>query len=265
MSSWTESELERFYQSEYRSQERLKESGDLGCFYCANIYDYACVEEVVSTDKLALCPICGIDAVMPLSEFPESKWVSLLLAMYLKWFGDEEMTLGEFIVRKFYLYQVPTLSQEEVIEKMEAVFQRSNRSINKRIYSYYGDAISFTIPIYDEELNIYPLNRALIEQIIPAFYDEEELSKVDIKNLKTILEHGPKASFLIELPSSLSQRRVEHIVKLLGLALGGYFAPIEEVPADGKLNREDHIFIPSYANLECDVLDQLEYLLEKYS
>lgn len=89
MSLWTEEELEKFHHPDFRKKERLKESGQLGCFSCGYIFSYYLVENFLESENTALCPICGIDAVIPLIEFPESQHEELLGEMYLKYFKRE--------------------------------------------------------------------------------------------------------------------------------------------------------------------------------
>lgn len=263
MRFWSEKDLQNFHQVDYRKVEHLEESGDLGCFYCTSVYDYSLVDKIIESEGTARCPICGIDAVMPLSEIPEEKWSSLLLAMYLKYFAESEMTLGDLNQKHFYLYQVPNRFQDDVIWDLEKVFDRTKRKIKENIYSYYGYTQSFTFPVYKEEITIYPLGTDFVERMLPAFYEKDELPKGSIPILKRIVEKGPAASFLIDLPGSLEPRKAEHLVKLLGMAFGGYFAKLEDLPADGRLNEKDHIFIRPYPKDDYDILDHLEELVEK--
>ena len=79
----------------YANKTRLKSASRCGCFYCLKIFtpdqivDW-CVDE---PDETAICPYCGIDAVLgdnegvPLTE-------DLLQAMYDEWFGESSEEEG---------------------------------------------------------------------------------------------------------------------------------------------------------------------------
>lgn len=58
----------------------------LGCFYCLRTFPPSAVEEWIDDGETALCPHCGIDAVLPdsvdLSE-------AFLKAMNSRWFSAD--------------------------------------------------------------------------------------------------------------------------------------------------------------------------------
>ena len=75
----------------------LKEYALLGCFHCQGVFSLADVEELTDRGQTALCPLCGIDAVIPLVQHttpselkadggPMSRIFKLLQAMHSKWF-----------------------------------------------------------------------------------------------------------------------------------------------------------------------------------
>lgn len=264
MSSWTEKELARFYSTAFRSKERLKKSGQLGCFYCGHIYSYHLVEEFIETENIALCPICGVDAVMPLAKIPKSKHVNLLDEMYLRYFADDDSSLREIMISHFYLYQKKEVSQQEVIDEVEEVFERTERRVKRNVYKYDKLTESYSFAIFNEVLMIYPLEDQFIKHIFPRFYQEEDISEESLRILDEIIKYGPEASFIIALPGILKKRKAEHLVKLLGMAFGGYFTRLDDLPADGVLTKEDHFYINAYENKDYDLINNLEKLLIKY-
>lgn len=72
-------------------------------------------------------------------------------------------------------------------------------------------------------------------------------------------------SFIIEVPESLSAKNQEYLIKLLGIALGGYYSILSDIPSHGVLNKREHIYIKAFREQDEDIIDQLESLLEKYT
>ena len=65
--TWTIPELNAFYTHSIRNEESILKSDFCGCFHCISIFPVADIKEmVVEKDgfKTAICPICGIDAVL---------------------------------------------------------------------------------------------------------------------------------------------------------------------------------------------------------
>ena len=65
--AWTIPELNAFYSHSIRNAESILNSDFCGCFHCISIFPVADIKEmVVEKDgfKTAICPICGIDAVL---------------------------------------------------------------------------------------------------------------------------------------------------------------------------------------------------------
>ena len=67
--AWTIPELNVFYTHSIRNEESIRKSNLCGCFHCISISPVADVklsEMVVEKDcsRTAICPICGIDAVL---------------------------------------------------------------------------------------------------------------------------------------------------------------------------------------------------------
>ena len=64
---WTIPELNAFYTHSIKNEESILKSDFCGCFHCISIFPVADIKEmVVEKDgfKTAICPICGIDAVL---------------------------------------------------------------------------------------------------------------------------------------------------------------------------------------------------------
>ena len=66
---WTIPELNAIYSHSIRNEESIRKSNLCGCFHCISIFPVADVklsEMMVEKDgfKTAICPICGIDAVL---------------------------------------------------------------------------------------------------------------------------------------------------------------------------------------------------------
>ena len=67
--AWTIPELNAFYTLSIRNEESIRKSNLCGCFHCISILaatEFKSSQMVVEKDgfKTAICPICGIDAVL---------------------------------------------------------------------------------------------------------------------------------------------------------------------------------------------------------
>jgi hypothetical protein len=69
-------------------RDAIEESDEVGCFYCCRIYDareiVAWTDAVGGVSETALCPKCGIDAVIPIREGIDHVF---LLMMHSHWFS----------------------------------------------------------------------------------------------------------------------------------------------------------------------------------
>ncbi len=65
------------------NREYIDKSGKCGCFFCLKIFDKSEVSDYLA-DSTALCPICGVDSVLPDSKIELSDM--LLENMYKVWF-----------------------------------------------------------------------------------------------------------------------------------------------------------------------------------
>lgn len=64
-------------------KELILKSKQVGCFYCCSIFDPKQIIEWIDTDQTALCPICGIDSVLPEEHFQNEQF---LREMEHEWF-----------------------------------------------------------------------------------------------------------------------------------------------------------------------------------
>lgn len=71
------------------NRQNLTKASVCGCFYCLRIYDPKEIVWEDDADDTAMCPYCGIDAVIPESEtLPVTK--ALLKQMREFWFTESE-------------------------------------------------------------------------------------------------------------------------------------------------------------------------------
>lgn len=68
------------------NKSSLKKSTKCGCFFCLKIFEYDEIKEWIdSNENTALCPYCGIDSVIPESDFYQLDR-DFLQQMYRYWF-----------------------------------------------------------------------------------------------------------------------------------------------------------------------------------
>lgn len=71
------------------NRQKLALARACGCFYCLRIFDPKEIIWVSDEDSTAMCPYCGIDAVIPESEhLPITK--AFLRKMREYWFTESE-------------------------------------------------------------------------------------------------------------------------------------------------------------------------------
>lgn len=59
--------MEKLHSRSFGGKAKLQRSKLAGCFYCLSTYRPDFIDEYVDSNVTALCPYCGIDAVIPLS------------------------------------------------------------------------------------------------------------------------------------------------------------------------------------------------------
>lgn len=72
----------------YDNRKEIAKSEKAGCFYCHRIFDAKDVKEWISGEETALCPYCGIDAVI--GDICQSITAEFLEAMYEYWFSPRK-------------------------------------------------------------------------------------------------------------------------------------------------------------------------------
>lgn len=83
-------DLIKAHKLSYANRARLESARTCGCFYCLNVFtpDQIIDWSLDEPDETAICPFCGIDAVIGDNEgFPLTK--GFLEAMYSEWFGGD--------------------------------------------------------------------------------------------------------------------------------------------------------------------------------
>lgn len=80
----TEQELRELHRLSSGHRERILGSKLVGCFCCTDTYKPAEIREWIDEGLTALCPKCGIDAVLPESVGLTEE---LLREMSAYWFG----------------------------------------------------------------------------------------------------------------------------------------------------------------------------------
>lgn len=84
---YTKEDLEKAHKQSYANRSRLKTAKMCGCFYCMKTFtpDQIIDWSLDEPDETAICPYCGIDAVLGDNEgYPLTE--SFLEAMYQEWF-----------------------------------------------------------------------------------------------------------------------------------------------------------------------------------
>ncbi len=56
---------DKIHKLSLNNKKLLSELDSASCFYCLNSFPTADIKEWVDDEKTALCPICGIDSVIP--------------------------------------------------------------------------------------------------------------------------------------------------------------------------------------------------------
>ena len=70
----------------YKNKEILLKSTDCGCFSCATIFPSSAIKRWIDNGETAMCPFCGVDAV--LGDATETVTLARLKELKEYWFGD---------------------------------------------------------------------------------------------------------------------------------------------------------------------------------
>lgn len=80
-------DVDRIHALSFENEQAVLSSQKCGCYYCQRVFDSSAITEWVDdcNARTALCPYCGVDAVIPDSTVNLSD--ELLSRMYERWFG----------------------------------------------------------------------------------------------------------------------------------------------------------------------------------
>lgn len=84
----SEDDLTSTHRGARNNKQSIESGGTCGCFYCLNTFQPSRIEKWIDNGVTALCPICGVDAV--LSSNVSSVDPSFLRRMHDRWFGQSK-------------------------------------------------------------------------------------------------------------------------------------------------------------------------------
>lgn len=168
-------------------------------------------------------------------------------------------------LNRLYLFQRQDISQEDAIQELEEELAATKRDISKVVHQHYAYAIEYAIPAFGEEIRIFPINLSFVDHFLPATYGLADFPVEQREVMEILMNQLEIASFIIELPRHLSDQNREYVIKLLGIALGGYYVKLSDAPSHGVLNKREHIYIQPFRKADEDLIDNLEKLLNKYA
>ena len=85
MHNWQHDDLYMAYEVSSRHRQILQDSTLCGCFYCLETFQYTQIQAWTDLANTAICPYCGIDAVIgSASGYPIN--AEFLKAMHVHWF-----------------------------------------------------------------------------------------------------------------------------------------------------------------------------------
>lgn len=168
-------------------------------------------------------------------------------------------------LKRLYLFQRQDISLIDAVEELEEELSETERDIAKIVHQHHAYAVEYSIPAFDEEIRIFPVDLSYVDHFLPANYGLVDFPLEQREIMEKLMSQLEIGSFIIELPSDLSDKNREYLIKLLGIALGGYYAKLSDLPSHGVLNKREHIYIKSFRQQGEDVIDNLEVLLKKYT
>lgn len=62
-----EKEYNDFLKKSYKNVSRLKANNDVACYYCLKVYNFSKIKDFCDRGETAICPYCGVDAVVEYS------------------------------------------------------------------------------------------------------------------------------------------------------------------------------------------------------
>lgn len=90
----TKEDLEKYHNFINNYQILILNTQLCGCFYCCQFFLSDSIKEFVHNNTCALCPLCGIDSVIPLTCYPDMN-KEFLDEMYNYWFERSEIISTE--------------------------------------------------------------------------------------------------------------------------------------------------------------------------
>ncbi len=168
-------------------------------------------------------------------------------------------------LKQLYLFQRQDMSLEAAIEEVENEFAETERGVEKVVHEHHGYSIEYTIPVFDEEIHIFPVDQAFVDHLLRERYTLDDFPTDQREIMEKLMNQLTIGSFIIELPGNQSEKNREYLVKLMGIALGGYYGKLSDIPSHGLLNKKEHIYIKPFRKQDEDIIDNLETLLKKYA
>lgn len=81
--------LEKAHKHSIHHRAEIEASDKVGCFCCRKVFSWKDVTEWVDDGETAMCPYCGIDAVLgSASAYPITQ--EFLEQMQIRWFGEQD-------------------------------------------------------------------------------------------------------------------------------------------------------------------------------
>jgi hypothetical protein len=83
------------HEKSFRSREQLVAAKWVGCFYCGVVFKPTLIKEWWDDGETAVCPVCGVDSVMPLTT--EQFDSDFLEQMRYHWFDCGPTSKGSIV------------------------------------------------------------------------------------------------------------------------------------------------------------------------
>lgn len=157
------------------------------------------------------------------------------------------------------------MSLTNAVTELEKELSQTNRDIAKIVHQHYAYAVEYAIPVFGEEIRIFPIDLPFVDHFLPSTYELVDFPLEQREIMEKLMNQLEIGSFVMELPRYLTDKNREYLVKLLAIALGGYYAKLSDLPSHGLLNKRDHIYIKPFRQQGEDIIDNLELLLKKYT
>lgn len=83
---YPEDELANAHKASMHNKATLAFSENAGCFYCLAVVPVKRVVKYVDNGGTGICPLCGVDSLLPSSIVAQAKNPSFLSQMHDRWF-----------------------------------------------------------------------------------------------------------------------------------------------------------------------------------